>query len=88
MRDGTRNIVGPQNAFICQYSHLDGGDKEQAESDGAIIAKAPELLAACRRALPWIGKIIADGTHLKCCAPNDCEALKKQLEDLIDGIEE
>ena len=32
-----------------------------------------DLLEACKRMLPWIGKMIADGTHLKCVKPTDAE---------------
>jgi Zn ribbon nucleic-acid-binding protein len=42
-----------------------------------------ELLAACERALPWIGKLIADGGHMASVAPNDAVRAMQMLEAAI-----
>lgn len=51
--------------------------------DALLIAAAPDLLEACKRALPWIGKMIADKAHLNAVAPNDCVGAMEQLEAAI-----
>lgn len=42
-----------------------------------------ELLAALKRVVPWIGKMIADGGHQDAVAPLDCENALKQAEAAI-----
>lgn len=37
-------------------------------------------LAALRRAIPWLGKLIADGGHLNSVAPNDAIGALQQAE--------
>ena len=52
-------------------------------ANARLMAAAPDMLAALRRAAPWLGKMIADKWHLRCVAPNDCVATLRQAEDLI-----
>lgn len=59
------------------------GDDAGEEANAALIAASPELLAACVRALPWLGKMIADKAHLNSVAPNDCVGAMQQLEAAI-----
>lgn len=47
----------------------DGG--ADAKRDATLMAAAPDLRKACERALPWIGKLIAEGVHEKAIMPND-----------------
>jgi hypothetical protein len=54
-----------------------------AADNARLIAAAPELLAACKRALPWIGRLIADNAHLNSVAPNDAIGAMQQLEAAI-----
>lgn len=52
-------------------------------ANARLISRAPEMLATLRRAVPWLGTMIADGGHLGCVGPNDCVATLRQAEDLI-----
>ena len=47
--EGTREIVGGRHGleFVCQYGHESTSD-EIVEADGALIAAAPDLLAALK----------------------------------------
>lgn len=54
----------------------------QQQRDGAI-ASAGVLLAALQRAAPWLGRMIADGGHLACVAPNDCVGALQQAEAAV-----
>ena len=47
------------------------------------VEHADELLAALQRALPWLGKLIADGGHLNSVAPNDAVGAMQQAEAAI-----
>ena len=47
-------------------------------------AETIETLAlALKRATPWLGKLVADGGHLKCVLPNDAVTALKQAEDAL-----
>lgn len=58
-----------------------------SDADRALIKAAPELLeenkrlkAALERALPWLGRLIADGGHLNSVAPNDAIGAMEQAD--------
>lgn len=53
-------------------------------ANARLIAAAPDLLEACKRALPWVCKMIADGGHKNSVAPNDCIGAMEQLGAAID----
>lgn len=60
---------------ICtiHYGTASGFPSEaESKANAQLITAAPELLDALRRATPWLGKMIADGGHLKSVLPNDC----------------
>ena len=57
---------------------------ETAQANAKLIAAAPELLAALNRALPWLGRLIADGGHLNSVAPNDAIGAMNQAQAAID----
>lgn len=44
---------------------------------------APDLLAACERALPWIGRMIASNVHMQSVAPNDCVGALNEMDSAI-----
>lgn len=52
-----------------------------------LIASAPELLEACKRALPWMGKLIASRVHEDCVMPNDAVRTMEMLEAYIAKAE-
>ena len=60
-----------------------GRTQEETEANARLIAAAPALLAALRRAVPWLGKMIADGGHLAAVLPADCVAALDQAEAAI-----
>ena len=43
----------------------------EQEANTHLIAAAPELLVACQRLVPWIGKMIANNQHMESVLPND-----------------
>jgi len=44
------------------------------------------LRAAVSRAIPWLGKLIADGGHLNSVAPNDAIGALQQMEAAINPV--
>ena len=62
---------------------LEAGSQPTRDADARLIAAAPDLLAALRRVAPWIGKLIADGGHLQCVAPQDAVGALDQAEAAI-----
>jgi len=42
----------------------------QGDANAQLIAAAPQMLLALKVAEPWLGKLIADGGHMKAAAPN------------------
>lgn len=54
-----------------------------AEVAAALLALGVRPLAALKRAAPWLGKMIADGGHLRAVAPLDAENTLAQIEALI-----
>lgn len=47
------------------------------------ITTAHTLRLAAQRALPWIGKLIAEGAHMHSVCPNDAVGAMDQLEAAI-----
>lgn len=60
----------------------DGALAEQ-EANARLIAAAPCMLEALQRVIPWMGRLIADGGHLNCVAPNDAVGALAQAEAAI-----
>ena len=57
--------------------------KPRHEANARLIALAPAMLDAIKRATPWIGKMIADGGHLNAVAPNDAVGALQQLDAIL-----
>lgn len=49
-------------------------------------ARIVDLEAALRRAVPWLGKLIADGAHMNAVAPNDAVGALQQAEAILQGV--
>jgi hypothetical protein len=60
-----------------------GNGKGSSGDNANLITTAPELLAALKRAVPWLGRLIADGGHLNSVAPNDAIGALAQAEAAI-----
>jgi hypothetical protein len=60
---------------------------ETTLADARAIAAVPDMIAALKRAIPWMGKLIADGTHLNSVAPNDAVGALEQLEAALAKVE-
>lgn len=71
---------------------LDGGEEaeEELNDDRAALvetkAEIGRLRAALARAVPWLGKMIADGGHLESVAPNDAIGALAQAEAALAAI--
>lgn len=65
------------------FMSCSGLSYNENKANARLIAAAPELLEACQRALPWIGKMIADGAHMHSVAPNDCVGAMEQMQAAI-----
>ena len=48
---------------------------------------APELLEALHRAEPWLGRLIADGGHLKAVSPTAAEEALRMVSQAIATVE-
>ena len=80
------------------YSETDGTGRDLAlvrdasegegQANARVMTAGPEMLAALKRATPWLGKLIAEGVHKECVAPLDAENTLKQIEALIAKVEE
>ena len=55
-----------------------------SQEDAVLFAASADLLAAARRALPWLGKMIADGGHLSAVLPRDAESALDMLQNAIN----
>lgn len=60
---------------------------DESIANALLIASAPELLEACKRALPWMGKLIASRVHEDCVMPNDAVRTMEMLEAYIAKAE-
>jgi hypothetical protein len=56
------------------------------EKDARLIAAAPEMAEALAKAIPWLGKMIADGGHLNTVAPDVCVKVLARCESLLARI--
>jgi hypothetical protein len=72
-------IVGPDNLSVA--------DCDSAEVARLLVA-APDMLRALKRALPWIGKMIANNSHIDSVAPNDCVGAMHMMIAAIKRAEE
>lgn len=75
VEDNARRIVAAWNATADMSDPV----KEVA----ALRAHATACEKALRRAVPWLGRMIADGGHLNAVAPNDAVGALAQAEAAI-----
>jgi hypothetical protein len=61
---------------------------QQGEEIAHLRGINAELLAALERAIPWLGKMIADGAHQNSVAPLDCERALAQAEAIASKARE
>ena len=61
----------------------DCGDNEE---NAKLCAAGPEMITAIRRALPWIGKMIADGGHMNSVLPNDAVRTMEMLDSVCKKL--
>ena len=73
------------NVHIATVGDVDRFYEDKTLQHAQLIAAAPELLKACKRMLPWIVKMIADGGHLAAVAPNDAIGAMQQAQAAIDS---
>ena len=59
-----------------EYAHVFTGSKER------------ELHLALKRALPWLGKLIAEGAHKNTVCPNDAVGAMEQAQSALDAYGE
>jgi hypothetical protein len=53
------------------------------EGNAHLIAAAPELLEACKLAIPWLSKAIESGAFSECAGPSVAD---RALEAMIAAI--
>lgn len=71
---------GPIVAECCAMEEI---TREQRDANARLMAQAPAMLAALRRAVPWLGRLIADGGHLRTVAPNDAIGALAEAESIL-----
>ena len=57
--------------------------QHNCEANAQAIAAVPEMIEALRCAIPWLAKILADGTHLKCATPRDAEMAYERANNAL-----
>lgn len=77
------------NPIVCSLSPVQTATPEDVER-GEFILKAcgnhDALVAAVKRMLPWMGRLIAEGAHLNSVAPNDAVGAMHQAEAVLKAI--
>lgn len=77
-----RQILDADGEFVAKVRGADIPDSV-AVSRARLIAAAPDMLWALRRAAPWLGKLIVEGVHEKCVMPNDARRTLDLVENAI-----
>ena len=76
-------VFAGRNAHIAQICSA-GLEDSEIEANCDLIAAAPDMRDALARAAPWLGRLVADGGHLGCAAPNDAVATLRLIESLLE----
>lgn len=76
-------VVNDANGNTIALMPGGGNDLAVIQANAKLIAASTELLAALQRAVPWLGKLIADGGHMNSVAPNDAVGALQQAEAAI-----
>lgn len=71
------------NYWLATFDSWDGVVGESTTANARLCAAAPELLEACKRAIPWLGMLIAEGDNEKGACPHDAEIALSMLEDAV-----
>lgn len=86
----TVNAVQPDGSF-CTIVACPGASRgapvAETVENARLIAAAPDMLHALRRAAPWLARLIADGGHHGCAAPNDAVRTLQRVEAAIAKAE-
>lgn len=75
-----RNAAG--NHPVCSVFY----ENETGKANAQAIAALPDLHEALARAVPWLGKMIADGGHLGCVLPNDAVRTLQMAEAALAKV--
>jgi len=58
-----------------------------AEADAHLIEASPDLYDACKAAIPWLAKMIADEGHANCARPSLCVKALLDMEAAVKKAE-
>ena len=70
-----------------EYQHAVFAAFVLTEQNKALRERRDDLVAAVRRAIPWMGKLIADGAHKNSVLPRDAEIALDMLEAALAKAE-
>lgn len=77
-------IRSPANVCLAVVGDVDRYESERIPANARLMAAAPNMLAALRRAAPWLGKLIADKGHENSVLPNDAVRTLEMVEAAIE----
>lgn len=72
------------NVHLASVGYMDRFFEKDTLKHAVLMASAPELLAALRRVVPWLGKMIADNGHMQAVLPNDAVRSLQMAEAAIE----
>jgi hypothetical protein len=83
-----RNPLGDGLFYVAQANRDEDAELIASAPDllaqrDALMATNAQLLAALKRAAPWLGKLIADDAHLNSVAPGDAIRTLEMVETAI-----
>lgn len=76
-------IHAPDQTILARLDPWRGESHDEEMANAALFSAAPDMDAALRRCIPWLGKLIANGGHLDSVAPNDAIGALQQAEAAI-----
>ena len=81
------NIYAPLGPNGAQKRIFVGNHYGREGENAHLIAAAPDLFAACQRALIWLAKAQAEGIHANGALPKDLPCTMAMLADAIAKAE-